>query len=104
MKKRLLAIMDNDGRYLCEFTQRKEGVLSFEAGWTNDFENSMVVELDAVKDDEEHMDSLNEWADLLDAELVVISMDYQVYNHETGITREDWEDESYFERVMKGEF
>ena len=89
MKKRLLAIMKPDGRYLSEFETRGNNVLSFGARWTDGLERALLVDWDKIKDDEENTAMLRKWADVVDGKLVVIEMDYRIKELDSNDSREE---------------
>lgn len=78
MKKRLLAIMHKNGKYLAKCETKKNGVLAYGAHLTNDFEHALVVDWDEIKNNDKNTESLRKWADAVDGKLVVISIDYTV--------------------------
>lgn len=110
MKKQLLAIMNENGKYLTEFKTRTGNVLSFEAGWNSEFQHGLTVDWDVVKDDEENTEGLKRWAKILDGELVVIEIDYQVKELDSGELRDEYSAKSIkssegykeFEKMMDG--
>lgn len=92
MKKRLLAIMNENGKYLAEFEANDGRVLAYTTNWHEAFEHALKVDWDAIKDDEANTQRLKYWADSVEAKLVVIEMDYQVNELETGEEREEYVD------------
>lgn len=89
MKKRLLAIMNNNGKYLAEFEPSGGRVLAYTTSWHEAFEHALKVDWDAIEDDEENTKRLKFWADSVEAKLVVIEMEYQVTELESGEPREE---------------
>ncbi|WP_373815540.1 hypothetical protein [Jeotgalibaca porci] len=92
MKKRLLAIMNENGKYLAEFEANDGRVLAYTTNWHEAFEHALKVDWDAIKDDEANTQRLKYWADSVEAKLVVIEIDYQVTELETGEDREEYVD------------
>ena len=92
MKKRLLAIMNENGKYLAEFEANDGRVLAYTTNWHEAFEHALKVDWDAIKDDEANTQRLKYWADSVQGKLVVIEMDYQVTELETGEDREEYVD------------
>ena len=92
MKKRLLAIMNDNGKYLAEFEANDGRVLAYTTNWHEAFEHALKVDWDAIKDDEANTQRLKYWADSVEAKLVVIEIDYQVTELETGEDREEYVD------------
>lgn len=90
MKKRLLAIMNENGKYLAEFEANDGRVLAYTTNWHEAFEHALKVDWDAIKDDEENTKRLKFWADSVEGKLVVIEMDYQVTELESGKPREEY--------------
>ena len=92
MKKRLLAIMNENGKYLAEFEANDGRVLAYTTNWHEAFEHALKVDWDAIKDDEANTQRLKYWADSVEAKLVVIEIDYQVTELESGEDREEYVD------------
>ena len=90
MKKRLLAIMGKSGKYLAEFEPNGGRVLAYDTNWHEAFEHALKVDWDAIKDDEANTQRLKYWADSVEAKLVVIEIDYQVTELESGKPREEY--------------
>lgn len=90
MKKRLLAIMNENGKYLAEFEANDGRVLAYTTNWHEAFEHALKVDWDAIKDDEANTQRLKYWADSVEAKLVVIEIDYQVTELESGKPREEY--------------
>ncbi len=92
MKKRLLAVMSDNGKYLSDFEPNDGRVLAYKTNWQRSFEHALKVDWDAIKDDEENTKKLKLWADSVGGKLVIIEMDYQVTELETGEEREEYVD------------
>lgn len=90
MKKRLLAIMNENGKYLAEFEVNDGRVLAYTTNWHEAFEHALKVDWDAIKDGEANTQRLKYWADSVEAKLVVIEIDYQVTELESGKPREEY--------------